>query len=181
MKGFIAGIVFTLAAAALAGYVFIVTGAMPANADAPPGSFERWAAHASLHATIDRQAPKGAPPIAPTQANLSAGLKVYAADCAVCHGASDGRPSRIALGLYQHAPQLAKHGVEDDAEGETYWKVYHGIRLTGMPAFSRTLSQDELWQVSLFLKHMNALPAPVGEAWKKLPSEGGWQAPAAGR
>jgi len=41
-----------------------------------------------------------------TDANLIAGIKLYAADCALCHGAADGKASAIAEGLYQRAPQL---------------------------------------------------------------------------
>ena len=45
------------------------------------------------------------------------------------------RPATSRAGLYQKPPQLAKDGVEDDPDGVTYWKIAHGIRLTGMPAF----------------------------------------------
>ena len=42
-------------------------------------------------------------------------------------------------------------GVSDDPPGETYWKVANGIRLTGMPAFKDTLTDTQIWQVSLLL------------------------------
>jgi mono/diheme cytochrome c family protein len=151
--------------------MFIATGRMPANADARPEALETWAARKSLHATIARQAPKGSPPIAADDANLAAGLKVYAASCAVCHGASDGEASNIARGLYQPAPQLAKDPVDDDKEGEIYWNVYHGIRLTGMPSFRATLAETKLWQVTLFLKHMPDLPPAAKEAWIAVPGQ----------
>jgi mono/diheme cytochrome c family protein len=102
--------------------------------------------------------------------NLAAGVKLYAMNCAACHGASDGLASNIAKGLYQRAPQLAKDGVEDDPEGIIYWKVKHGIRLTGMPGFSGTLSDDQVWQIVLFLKHMDSLPAGVNKKWNAVPS-----------
>ena len=85
----------------------------------------------SLRATLEREAPKGPNPLSLDDANLIAGIKLYDTNCAVCHGASAGRPSNIALGLYQKPPQLAKDGVEDDPDGVIYWKVAHGIRLTG--------------------------------------------------
>jgi mono/diheme cytochrome c family protein len=53
-------------------------------------------------------------------------------------------------------------GVSDDEPGETYWRVAHGIRLTGMPAYKDTLSDTEIWQVSLLLKNADKeLPDPV--------------------
>src|SRR5262249_40687976 len=114
---------------------------------------------------IAREAPTAAPPIPVNEANLLAGLSLYRKHCQVCHGDADAKPSAIAEGLYQRAPQLAHYGVEDDPEGETYWKVAHGIRLTGMPGFGRALSAEQLWQVSLFLKHMDQLPPNVQRLW----------------
>jgi thiosulfate dehydrogenase len=151
------------------GYLGITTGRLiPANADAKPGTFERWAAHQSLRATIAREAPTSPPPLASDDETLNAGIKVYGDNCIVCHGASDGRPSMIGFGLYQKAPLLGRHGVEDDPEGETYWKVKHGIRLTGMPAFGPTLSDTEIWQVAVFLKHMDSLPPAPQAKWRAL-------------
>ncbi len=165
MRGFVLGVVATLVAAALVLYIGIKAGAMPANADAKPSRLERWAAATSLHATLAREAPTQPNPIALGDANLISGIRVYAANCAVCHGAANGEPSRIARGLYQRPPQLAKDGVEDDPEGVTYWKVAHGIRLTGMPAFGKTLTDEQIWQLALFLKHMDQLPPAAQKAW----------------
>ena len=170
-KGFFAGIAATLAAGLLGAYAFVALGGMPANADATPPALEKWAARKSLHATIAREAPKTPNPAPLDDANLIAGVKLYAANCAVCHGAADGAASNVAAGLYQRAPQLAKHGVEDDEDGETYWKVYHGIRLTGMPSYAKTLSEAQIWQVTLFLKHMDQLTPAAQKAWKAVPSQ----------
>lgn len=102
--------------------------------------------------------------------NLAAGIKLYAADCAVCHGAADEKPSTLAKGFYIPAPQLAKNGVEDDPESETYWKITHGIRFTAMPAFVKTLSDEQRWQITQFVAHMDKLPLEVDAQWKKVPS-----------
>jgi hypothetical protein len=64
--------------------------------------------------------------------------------------------------MYPSAPALwQKHknsdvvGVSDDPPGETYWKVANGIRLTGMPSFKSTLTEAQMWQVSLLLANAN--------------------------
>jgi mono/diheme cytochrome c family protein len=177
IKGMLAGAVLTLSAGALAAYLAVAGGLLPANADAKPPRLERWAAHKSLKATIEREAPKAPNPVAATDENLIAGVRLYAANCAVCHGVADGRASNVAQGLYQRAPQLAKHGVEDDEDGENYWKVYHGIRLTGMPSYRATLSETQIWQLVLFLKHMDALTPAAQKEWTALPSSAPGDAP----
>ena len=170
MKNFFVGVVVTLLVLVAGAYAFVSLGCMPANADGKPPLIEKWMARKSLHATLQREAPQGPVPIALNDANLAAGVKLYAVNCAVCHGASDGEASNIAEGLYQQAPQLAQHGVEDDPEGVIYWKVKHGIRLTGMPGFSAAFTEDQVWQTVLFLKHMDSLPAGVDKIWKAVPS-----------
>ena len=145
-------------------------GVIPAGADQKPSGLERWAAHTSLDATIDREKKNLSNPLEPTEANLIDGVHAYAANCAVCHGAADGKPSNIAKGFYIRAPQLTTHGVEDDDESETYWKIEHGIRFSAMPSFSATISSDDAWKVAMFLKRMDKLP-PVAEAqWKAVSS-----------
>jgi len=170
-RGIVIGAVGALVALALCIYLGIEAGIMPANADAKPSRLERWMARTSLKATQARDAPKVPNPVALTDANLIAGIRVYAANCAICHGASSGTRSKIASGLYQRPPQLAKHGVEDDPEGVTYWTVDHGIRLTGMPGFGKTLDDEQLWEVTLFLKHMDALPPAPQHVWKGVKLE----------
>lgn len=167
-RGIVIGVIATLVVLGLGAYIGIEMGMMPANADSKPPRIERWAARASLHAALAREAPKTPNPVALSDQNLTAGIKLYAANCAVCHGDASADPSKIAHGLYQKPPQLAKKGVEDDPDGVIYWKIAHGIRFTGMPAFGATLSDDQLWQLTLFVKHMDSLPPAPERVWKAV-------------
>ena len=168
--GILLGFVATTAGILLGAYIFITQGWMPANADGRPPLIEKWAARRSLRATLQRDALKTPNPVEMSDANLVAGIRLYSVHCAVCHGAADAQASNIAKGLYQQPPQLAHHGVEDDPDGKIEWIVAHGIRLTGMPAFSHTLTEKEVWQLVLFLKHMDQLPPAAEKAWKAVPS-----------
>jgi mono/diheme cytochrome c family protein len=61
--------------------------------------------------------------------------------------------------MFPKPPQLfTGHGVTDDPAGETYWKTANGIRLTGMPAYKQTLSDQQMWQVSVMLANADKLP-----------------------
>jgi thiosulfate dehydrogenase len=166
VKAFFAGIVACIVLLLGAAYLAAIAGWIPSNADAKPSAAERWFARMALNAAVKHGAPTQPNPVAATPENLMAGMHVYNENCAVCHGRSDGEASNVAQGLYQRPPQLAKHGVEDDPAGVTYWKVDHGIRLTGMPAFSKTLTETQKWQVTLFLQKMDQLPPAVRAAWE---------------
>lgn len=168
LRGFLLGILFTVIAASAAAFGMIRTGVMPANADERPPGIEAWAAKTSLHATLRRSAPKVTNPLPASDRNLLAGIKLYAQNCAVCHGDSSAHPTNIAKGLYQDPPQLAKEGVEDDPDGVTLWKISHGIRWTGMPSYRKALNQTQLWQLTLFLKNMDHLPPAAQRAWRQV-------------
>ncbi len=177
LKGVVTGILSTIAVVAIVGYTVLRTGAIPANADDRPPKIEAWAARMSLHATLARNAPRVTPPLQATDRNLLAGVKLYAQNCAVCHGGADANPTNVARGLYQKPPQLAKDGVEDDPVGVTYWKVAHGIRWTGMPAYDGTLNQTQLWQLALFLQKMDHLPPAAHRAWQQVKAQANATAP----
>lgn len=169
-KSFVFGVLATIVVALLCGYIALRMGLVPANADASPGWLETWAAGTSLDATLHRDAPKGANPVPLTDDNLIAGIDLYGRHCALCHGTANGDASAspVAKGLYPRPPQLATNGVEDDPEGLSYWKIKHGIRWTGMPSWKGTLSDQQIWTLALFLKHMDKLPPVPEQAWQKV-------------
>ncbi len=165
MKGFILGILVTILGLVAGAYIFVSTGSMPAGQDAKPSKIEQWMAKKSLRATMQREAADLKNPLPASDENIATGIALYVAHCQVCHGGPDGAPSLIARGLSPDAPQLARHGVEDDPDGTNYWKITHGIRFTGMPAFGKTLSDAERWRITLFLKQMDKLPAGAKASW----------------
>jgi thiosulfate dehydrogenase len=168
---FIAGIIVTIIIAAGIGYGAIATGRIPAAAaGARAFPLERWAARRSLRATLAREAPKGVNPVELVDADLITGINLYQHHCAVCHGGVKGEaaPTPIAKGEYPAPPQLATDGVEDDPEGWTWWKIENGIRWTGMPAWKDTLTPQQAWTLTLFLKHMDKLPAGPEAAWQQV-------------
>src|SRR5664279_349920 len=156
LKGVVAGVALTLAVALISAYALVRSGLIPANADAKPAWLETWMASTSLDATLRRDAPMGQNSVELTEQNLLIGVHLFAQNCAVCHGSAKGTasPSPIAKGLYQKPPQFATDGVEDDQEGVSFWKIKHGIRLTGMPSFGHSLGDTQIWTLALFLGHM---------------------------
>ena len=121
-KGFALGVVTVIAAAVLCVYAVLRAGLIPAGAGAMPTSIETWSAKTSLHATLNREAPRGPNPVALTDANLIAGIQLYATHCAICHGTTkgDASASPVARGENPVPPQLATDGVEDDPEGVSF-------------------------------------------------------------
>jgi len=167
-KGWILGFLAALVAAAAAVFCYFDFGFAPVATAAAPMPFERFLANHALHAVVARAAGKVSP-VDPTEANLQSAATVYRENCAVCHGLPGEGKTRIAQGEFPKPPQLLQgKGVTDDPVGRTFWVVQNGIRLTGMPAFGKTLTETQLWQVAELLAHAQDLPASVKDHLTRL-------------
>jgi mono/diheme cytochrome c family protein len=163
---FLLGLIFGLLLFPVGIFAYLHYGSVPAAVADAPLPMERSITHGSLHARIDREAPKTAP-IEPSPTNLLIGAQIYRDNCSGCHGYY-GQSSPFGKHIFPEAPQLwAPHGsgvvgVSDDPVGETYWKVRNGIRLSGMPSFNGLLNETQMWQVSVLLASADKpLPANV--------------------
>jgi thiosulfate dehydrogenase len=162
LRGFVLGVVVTILALVIGGYYFVRSGGVSLATTAPPLPLEKTVAHMALRASIGN-AVNQKDPLPFNDDNMMAGANVYKQHCAVCHGTPGESPTVISKGMFPPPPQLMekKDMVTDDPEGETYWKVTHGIRLSGMPGFVDTLSDKQRWQVTMFAAHADKLPHDV--------------------
>ena len=148
----------------LAAYLYLAFGHPPVATADKPFPFESRIVRIPLRARIAREMPAHSP-IPATDENLNAGASLYEDKCEFCHGAA-GEPSAVGRSTFPRAPQLwikrpnGSVGVSDDPVGETYWKVRNGIRLTAMPAYGSSLTETQLWQISLLLS-LAAKPLPA--------------------
>jgi thiosulfate dehydrogenase len=163
--GFVAAIVVTVVAA----FCYVRFGFVDPRADVAVDPLERKIAMPSLDAAIDRRAPVMRNTVEPTEANLIAGVKIYQADCASCHGDVTRPHGMLAEALYPRAPQFFED-APDMPENQNYYIIRHGIRLSGMPAWDGTLSDQEMWQVTTLLRHLDKLPPQVSDAWRAMAS-----------
>ncbi len=158
MKLFLLGLVLGLVLLGVLVFGYFLTGRAPVATDAPPMPMEKYLAKKALHAVVEREMPKNVP-IQADENSYLAGAKIYKDNCAVCHGLPGQPSTAIAHGMFPKPPELIHgKGVTDDPAGETYWKVIHGIRLTGMPGFGGSLSETQAWQVSILLANADKLP-----------------------
>ena len=162
MKGFVLGIVVTLVALAGGAYLFVKTGGIPMDTTAPPLPLEKTVAGMALQASMGHAADQKNPLPFNDETMLAAARK-YKQNCAVCHGVPGQPPTAIAKGMFPDPPQLFdKNGmITEDPEGETFWKVTHGIRLSGMPGFQSALSDTERWQLTTLVAHADKLSPTV--------------------
>lgn len=169
MGKFIAGIIFTLLVIFIGSYVYVHYGFMNLSADVPYNKMEMVYVRGMLDRWAERFGPKTASPVQPTDANMIDGVKLYKTNCAVCHGSPQNPVSEVGRALYPRAPQFMKDPPTDMTEGMTYQITKHGVARTGMPAWSKNLSDNDIWKLTAFLKRMENLPTAVENEWKSTP------------
>jgi thiosulfate dehydrogenase len=179
MKKFLLGMVVGIVLLTATVFGYFLSGSAPVATDAPPMPMEKYLAKRGLHGVLDREMPKTVP-IPANETNYLAGAQLYKDNCAVCHGQPGQPATAIARGMFPKPPELMQgKGVTDDEPGETYWKVVHGIRLTGMPGFRGSLTDTQAWQVSILLAKADKLPDSVKRLLANPAPQPAAQSPAA--
>lgn len=158
MKGFITGVIVTLIVLFCGAWIYTRTGMAPVNADAQASSMERMFLGGAVDPSVGKHAPHIQNPLPENDENLTRGMAVYAMECAHCHGGLNKKPSDEGLALFPRAPQfIVKGEAMDMPEWMTYYITQHGIRRTGMLAWGKILSSDDMWRVTSFLTKLDSL------------------------
>jgi mono/diheme cytochrome c family protein len=171
MRRFLLGLMAAVVIVLLAEFLWVRTGLVDPRADVPESGLERAIAMPSLDASVHRHAAEARNPIAATNVSLAAGMKVYQTNCAGCHGDIHQPKGALANAFYPRAPQFMED-TPDMPENENFYIIQHGIRMSGMPAWDSSLNEQEIWQVTSFLSHMDKLPPEVTEQWKAIAGGG---------
>jgi len=166
MRNFALGVVITLLVLVLGGLAAAMLGLLPTSADATPPRIERRIAMSAVDASMERHAPRVTNPVPPTDDNLIDGMKIYVMNCAGCHGGLDNKPTPFGQSFYPPVPQLILHPM-DDPEWFIFFVAKHGVRWTGMPAWGKTVKDDDLWKVTMFLSRIEKLPPAVQQVMNK--------------
>jgi thiosulfate dehydrogenase len=147
-------------------YLYVRSGHAPVATSASPLPFERFFAGLAMRATISHDLPKPEA-AAPNETDLVGGARIYRQYCGNCHGLPNEPPSVISKGMYPRPPQFfhpAPVPAYDPsrpllaASPKVYWKVKNGVRLTGMPGFQDSFTEQQIRQVSQFVSNARNLP-----------------------
>lgn len=157
MRRFVFGIIASLAACAAAAYFLLERGYIDFGADQSPSRIESKLAMGAVDAWTERHASDRKNPLPATEENITAGATLYLNHCAGCHGVPSNPESQFQQSFYPPAPGFFRE-MPDMNDGETLYIIQRGIRWSGMPAWNRTLSDEQIWQIVVFFDNMHKLP-----------------------
>jgi mono/diheme cytochrome c family protein len=154
----------TLAALAISGgAVFIGSGVYDIGADDHHTKFALAVIEQLRNRSIEARMRRVEVHTVSDPARIAAGAQRYAALCVTCHLAPGVTKSDLRPGLYPHPPNLAQE--ERQAEQRAFWIIKHGIKMSAMPAWGKTLDDAAIWDLVAFVRR---LPEMTPETYAQL-------------
>ena len=157
-------VVGTLLALVVTALITAYSGLVNVAASYPHAAVTKWLLHTTMTQSVKYHAKAGPPPPAGLKEMEGQGAKSFRQMCAQCHGAPGVDPDEIGKGLTPPAPDLGKEASDWTAQ-ELFWIIKNGVRLTGMPAWGPTHSDDQIWALTAFVL---ALPGLTPERYREL-------------
>jgi len=133
------------------------------SAKAQPSALETAIARTARKMAAPSAAHKQKNPVADAPAVQREARLHFADHCAICHGNDGTGDTMIGRGLYPKPPDLRANATQNLSDGDIFWIIENGVRLTGMPAFGGAGSEhgdaDSSWKLVHFVRHLPGLTA----------------------
>jgi len=157
---FLAGALLVIVVALLGGVVFVM-GARGFSARERPSAVERWVARRARAMAAPANASTRTNPV-PNSPEVLAEARAHWADhCAGCHANNGSGDIEMGKRMYPPAPDMRQAETQEMTDGELFFVIQNGIRLTGMPAWGGGSGHDEQdsWKLVRFIRHLPQITA----------------------
>ena len=124
------------------------------TASKPPSEGETSLANAAKDVTIPLEAGKMTNPLPETAEVVSQGQEVFLGSCAQCHGADARGDSDLGRNMAPPAMDLTSAHVQHWSDAELFWIIQNGVRLTGMPSWKSSISDNDTWKLARYIHNL---------------------------
>ena len=171
LKGVVvAGIVFVFVLIVVGGLLTLRRGFSARN---NPSSMEVVVARTTRKMAMPAQAKRKSNPTPNTPETLAQARAHWADHCAICHANNGGGNTEIGRNLYPKAPDMRLPATQNLTDGELYYTINNGIRLTGMPAWGQPGENDQdTWKLVHFIRHLPQLTPEEEREMERLNPKG---------
>jgi len=147
---------------AFASVILVVAGAAAAvrrgfSARDQPSALETYVARTARSMAVPSRAKSEKNPFAASPELIAEGRAHFADHCAICHANNGNGNTEIGQNLYPKAPDMRLPQTQNLTDGELYYTIHNGIRLTGMPAWGTAEKDEDSWKLVLFIRHLPQL------------------------
>jgi mono/diheme cytochrome c family protein len=167
----VALVLLLLLLGAIGGGLFVYSGAYNIGADKPHSGLVFGILEQLRDRSIERHARSV---VVPTDVGdpkrIATGAGLYSEMCTGCHLGPGVEKSELSQGLYPQAPEFARGN--DLSPQEMFWVIKHGVKLSAMPAWGKTHSDDLIWDMVAFTRTLpNMSPAQYQAALASAPAD----------
>lgn len=160
-------VIITLASVLVLTLLFIFSGIFDPSALTPHTKLFRWAVNKTKDVSIEHRIKNIEVPNLTDTTLIQTGFKHYDAMCVYCHAAPGVERSDFAKGLYPHAPHIYRWASHMNPK-EVFWTIKNGIKMTGMPGFGPTHSDQKIWAMTAFITQELGKMSPQDyKSWQK--------------
>jgi cytochrome c553 len=153
-----------VAGVVVAALLSVLAGAIPIRASSGHWRATAWVLDLIKRRSVNTYSRLVVDPGSPSAAAIVRGAAHFDSGCRPCHGSPlAGRPA-LVMKMTPHPPHLTDRIARWDGR-ELFYIVKHGIKFTGMPAWTAPQRDDEVWSVVAFLK---AMPGMSSETYRRM-------------
>lgn len=134
-----------------------------------PSAIEAWTARRVRRLAIPSDAKDLKNPEPRSPDGLHEGMQHFADHCAMCHANDGSGNTEIGRNLYPKAPDMRAAQTQNLTDGEIYYIIQNGIRLSGMPAWGKAgdPNDEESWNLVYFIRHLPSLTSEEEQQMKQ--------------
>lgn len=166
---FLAGALLVIVVALVGGGVFIL-GARGFSAREHPSALERYVARRVRAMASPADAKDRANPIPNSPEVLAQARSHWADHCAGCHANNGSGDTEMGKRMYPPAPDMRQAETQQMTDGELFFIIQNGIRMTGMPGWGgsgQSHDEQDSWKLVQFIRH---LPQVTAEEEREMQS-----------
>jgi mono/diheme cytochrome c family protein len=135
----------------------------------PPGQVETAIAQGVRRIVIPARYKRMKNPVTPDKDALREGMEHWADHCATCHANNGSGNTMYGNGMYPRPPDMRQEHTQEMSDGELYFTIQNGVRLSGMPAFGTPGDGDrDTWKLVTFIRHLPSLSQNEEMAMKAI-------------
>lgn len=97
-------------------------------------------------------------PVSATPEVIHEGMAHWADHCTACHANNGSGDTMYGRTMYPRPPDMRQKDTQEMSDGELYYTIKNGVRLSGMPAFGDPGDNDvDSWKLVTFIRHLPQL------------------------
>ena len=157
--------------------ILVVAGAVVAvhrgfSARDQPSAPEIYVARTARRLAVPSRAKNEKNPFTASPELMTEARAHFADHCAICHANNGSGNTEIGRNLYPKAPDMRLPRTQNLTDGELFYTIHNGIRLTGMPAWGAEEKDEDSWKLALFIRHLPQLTAAEEREMQALNPKG---------